>query len=110
MPFEDKTLKCVECGAAFVFTAADQEFFQEKGYRNEPKRCPTCREKRRSQGRGSGGRNMGYRERPKVEITCATCGQKAFVSFKPGLDKPVYCDACFAKRQAARWETYGGET
>ena len=25
--FEDKTLKCKECGAEFVFTAGEQEFY-----------------------------------------------------------------------------------
>ena len=26
--FEDKTLKCKECGAEFVFTAGEQEFYE----------------------------------------------------------------------------------
>ena len=30
--FEDKTLKCKECGAEFVFTAGEQEFYAEKGF------------------------------------------------------------------------------
>ena len=28
--FEDKTLKCVECGNDFVFSASEQEFYAEK--------------------------------------------------------------------------------
>ncbi len=44
MSFEDKSLQCSDCGATFVFSADDQEFFQSKGYTNEPKRCPECRE------------------------------------------------------------------
>ena len=32
--FEDKTLKCKECGAEFVFTAGEQEFYAEKGFQN----------------------------------------------------------------------------
>ena len=36
--FEDKTLKCKECGAEFVFTAGEQEFYAEKGFQNEPQR------------------------------------------------------------------------
>ena len=42
--FEDKTLKCVDCGEDFIFTAGEQEFYQEKGFQNEPKRCKTCRD------------------------------------------------------------------
>ena len=33
--FEDKTLKCKECGAEFVFPAGEQEFYAEKGFQNE---------------------------------------------------------------------------
>lgn len=37
---EDKTLTCCECGNEFVFTASEQEFYEEKGFTNEPRRCP----------------------------------------------------------------------
>ena len=37
--FEDKTLKCEDCGQDFIFTAGEQEFYAEKGFQNEPKRC-----------------------------------------------------------------------
>ena len=42
--FEDKTLKCKECGADFIFTAGEQEFYAEKGFQNEPQRCKACRD------------------------------------------------------------------
>ncbi len=41
---KDKTIKCVDCGNEFVFTVRDQEFYAEKGFNNEPKRCKACRE------------------------------------------------------------------
>ena len=28
--FQDKTLKCKECGQEFVFTAGEQEFYAER--------------------------------------------------------------------------------
>jgi len=40
---EDKTLKCKDCNSDFVFTAGEQEFYKEKGFENEPQRCPACR-------------------------------------------------------------------
>ncbi|MSP78796.1 MAG: zinc-binding protein, partial [Dehalococcoidia bacterium] len=43
MAFQDKTLTCRDCGQTFGFTASEQEFFQQKGYTNEPQRCPSCR-------------------------------------------------------------------
>ena len=41
--YEDKTLVCKECGAEFVFTAGEQEFYAERGFQNEPQRCKACR-------------------------------------------------------------------
>jgi hypothetical protein len=47
--FEDKHIKCVECGYEFLFTAGEQAYFSEKKF-NEPKRCHACREiKKRNQ-------------------------------------------------------------
>ena len=43
MALADKDLSCSECNAAFVFTVGEQEFFNSRGYTNEPKRCPECR-------------------------------------------------------------------
>lgn len=53
MSFEDKTLRCADCGNEFAFSASEQEFFAEKGFTNEPKRCPACRRARRQQREGS---------------------------------------------------------
>lgn len=46
---EDKKLVCKDCGAEFVFTAGEQQFYQEKGFTNEPSRCPECRKARKAQ-------------------------------------------------------------
>ena len=46
MEFQDKMLKCIDCGADFVFTSGEQLFFHDKQFRNEPKRCKTCKAKR----------------------------------------------------------------
>lgn len=66
----DQTLKCEDCGTDFLFTEKEQQFFQEKGFSNIPKRCQACRSKRRNQnnrrrpgggggGFGGGGGRMG---------------------------------------------------
>ena len=46
MEYQDKVLKCAECSAEFVFTAGEQMFFADKGFKNEPKRCKACKAKR----------------------------------------------------------------
>ena len=48
MEFQDKVLKCVDCGADFIFTAGEQLFFHDKQFKNEPKRCKNCKSKRAS--------------------------------------------------------------
>lgn len=47
--YTDKTIKCVDCGTEFVFTARDQAFYKEKGFTNEPKRCKACRDKKKQE-------------------------------------------------------------
>jgi len=45
----DKTLVCIQCGKEFTFTEGEQEFYKEKGFENEPKRCYDCRKTRKIQ-------------------------------------------------------------
>lgn len=56
MEYQDKTLKCKDCGTEFTFTAGEQAFYAEKGFQNEPARCPECRAKRKAE-RNSQARN-----------------------------------------------------
>jgi DNA-directed RNA polymerase subunit RPC12/RpoP len=53
MSYQDKSIRCADCGQEFAFTASEQQFFAEKGFTNEPKRCPTCRRARRDRGSAS---------------------------------------------------------
>jgi len=94
MGFMDKSLECSECGATFTFTAEEQEFFASKGYTNEPKRCPPCREARKAQRYG----DSGYRYRPQRQMfsaVCAQCGKDTQVPFEPREGRPVYCSDCY---------------
>ena len=45
---EDKQLLCKDCGKEFTFTAGEQEFYKEKGFENDPVRCPECRRQRKN--------------------------------------------------------------
>jgi ssDNA-binding Zn-finger/Zn-ribbon topoisomerase 1 len=54
----DKTINCKDCGAEFIFSEGEQAFYQEKGFANEPQRCPDCRRARKQQrNNNSGGGN-----------------------------------------------------
>ena len=52
---EDKKIVCRTCNNEFVFTVREQEFYQEKGFENEPKDCKDCRMAKK-QARNNGGR------------------------------------------------------
>jgi CxxC-x17-CxxC domain-containing protein len=93
MSFEDKALQCSDCGANFTFSAGEQEFFQTKGYTNEPKRCPSCREARKAQRQGD---SYGSR-RQMFPAVCAQCGKETEVPFQPREGRAVYCSDCFSK-------------
>ncbi|MFZ5651750.1 MAG: zinc-ribbon domain containing protein [Bacillota bacterium] len=43
--FEAVRLKCWECGDRFIFEASEQKYFEKRGW-EDPKRCPSCREKK----------------------------------------------------------------
>jgi len=100
--FEDKVLTCRDCGQEFVFSGSEQEFFAEKGFTNEPGRCPQCRAAKKAQS-GGGGYNNNRQEREMFPATCATCGKETTVPFRPSGEKPVYCRECFHPAPRNNW-------
>ncbi len=105
---QDKTLTCRDCSREFTFTATEQEFFAQKGFTNEPGRCPECRAARKASRGESGGFN-GRRDREMFPAVCASCGKDTQVPFQPRNDRPVYCSDCFsAQRQGGGYERRSG--
>ncbi len=102
MTYQDRTLSCNECGQSFTFSADDQSYHAEKGYTNEPKRCPNCRQAKRAQ-RNDGGFGGGYdrNDREMHPAVCAECGKDTMVPFRPRGDRPVYCSDCFRRQGAS---------
>jgi CxxC-x17-CxxC domain-containing protein len=115
--FTDKTLTCRDCGTAFIFTSGEQEFYAQKGFDNEPTRCPSCRRARKAQrsessgdssyasGGYGGGNNYGggyaRAERIQHETVCSNCGRQTTVPFVPRGDRPVYCADCFSQQRGS---------
>ncbi|MDA8186739.1 MAG: zinc-ribbon domain containing protein [Dehalococcoidales bacterium] len=99
MSYIDKTLKCRDCGADFVFTAGEQEFYAARGLQNEPGRCPECRSARRSQRSNGSSWGTSYSRAPREmhSAICASCGAQTQVPFVPKNDKPIYCSPCYDK-------------
>lgn len=92
---QDKNLSCRDCGAEFVFTASEQDFYAEKGFTNLPSRCPECRAARKQQNNGGYNRDNRSQQREMHDVTCAACGVETQVPFRPSNDRPVYCRDCF---------------
>jgi CxxC-x17-CxxC domain-containing protein len=106
---QDKSLVCFDCGAAYTFTAEEQEAFRAKGHNHPPKRCPACRAARLAK----------RPERPPMErermpsfvpsairqmypVTCSECGKETQVPFEPRAGRPVYCSDCYHKSRTVK--------
>lgn len=101
MAFQDRILKCVDCGAEFVWTAGEQQFFADKNFKNEPKRCKSCKGKRVGQPVGA----TASRERVETVTNCSACGRETTVPFRPTQGRPVFCKECFQSRKFAGAES-----
>ena len=102
MEFQDKVLKCVDCGSDFIFTAGEQLFFHDKQFRNEPKRCKSCKAKRVSVLGAPAVMGQPYRHtKVETKATCSGCGKETTVPFRPTQGRPVFCRECFQSRRPA---------
>ncbi|MHB2017808.1 MAG: zinc-ribbon domain containing protein [Candidatus Xenobia bacterium] len=95
MEFQDRTLKCRDCGKDFVFTAGEQAFYQQKNFENDPVRCGDCRQSRKKGSAGGRGAAELY------DVVCAECSSPTQVPFIPRQGRPVYCRACLDSKNRA---------
>ena len=100
MEMIDRVLTCVDCGQAFVFTAGEQYFFQDKHFQHDPKRCKTCKAMR------VGGSRVGK----ETAVICADCGAATSVPFNPRHGWPVFCRCCFQRHHEAAETHHPHET
>ena len=100
MEFQDRTLKCMDCGADFVFTAGEQIFFHDKQFKNEPKRCKACKLKHPSP--KAAGRQFSKQETVAV---CSGCGRETTLPFRPSQGRPVFCRECFGQQKGSQKKT-----
>jgi len=105
MSFQEKSIQCSDCGTTFAFTVEEQEYFSSKGFTNEPKRCPSCRQSRKER-QNSNGNQRSYSnfqsQRQMYPATCSRCGKTTEVPFQPKNDRPVYCRDCYTIAKVTR--------
>lgn len=92
MSLDEKVLYCRDCKQPFTFSIGEQEFFLQKGLRNEPKRCPNCRLVMRVQRNGNDISKTS-------EVACASCSMPTRVPFRPKGYRPVYCVGCYQSKK-----------
>jgi len=97
MSFQDKTIHCADCGTDFSFTAGEQEFFQSKGFTNEPKRCPSCRKARKTERHESRGNSYGL-------------SRQTFAAKHAGRGKDTEMPFALARGRLAYYNDYFGKT
>lgn len=108
---QDQALTCSDCGMQFTFTTREQSFYQDRGF-FPPRRCRTCRDKRKSSPQGvpklnanatgattggAAGRHADGRDYYK--IVCASCGLETTVPFRPDPQRPAFCRKCYVGRR-----------
>ncbi len=86
----EKNLACVDCQNSFIFSPGEQEFYRNRGFMHEPKRCPNCRTSKRLRNEG--------KEGVATEIVCMECSTRTTVPFLPKNANQVYCASCFKAR------------
>jgi len=103
MTFQDTSIQCSDCGATFTFSAAEKELFTSIGHNYAPKRCPSCRQARKTRQYGDSTNSHSsdsYNHIPRHQMfptVCTECGRNIRIPFKPYGDLPVYCDDCYRK-------------
>jgi CxxC-x17-CxxC domain-containing protein len=103
MEFQDKVLTCIDCGAQFTFTAGEQLFFYDKQFKNEPKRCKSCKSKRVAVLSSTPVPRDGQPRHSRIETraTCSQCGKETTIPFKPTQGRPIFCRECFVQKRTA---------
>ena len=96
MEFQDKVIKCIDCGEDFVFTAGEQLFFHDKQFKNEPKRCKGCKAKR---GQALGVTQATRRRRWRLALCVQAAVRKPRSRLRPTQGRPVFCRECFQQKK-----------
>jgi CxxC-x17-CxxC domain-containing protein len=109
--FQDRAIKCIDCGSDFTWTVGEQVFFHDKGLKNEPKRCKPCKQAKNERLAAiAAAQASGVRQRIEVSVQCAQCGTQTTVPFYPSQGRPVYCRSCFLSSKGEEDQSNGADS
>jgi CxxC-x17-CxxC domain-containing protein len=94
MDFQDRSIRCSECGTIFTLSAEKQQVSHSWGIEVDDKQCPSCI---RSKTRYGTGGTAKVDRRQMFSTVCAECGKSTEVPFKPHSYRRVYCHDCYRK-------------
>jgi CxxC-x17-CxxC domain-containing protein len=101
----NKSIKCADCGASFIFSTVEQSYFQAKGDATLPTCCPSCRQTRKERQSPDISASAAQAQRSSSRMfstTCSRCGNRTEVPFEPKNHKAVYCSRCYDAIRGAR--------
>jgi len=107
MSFQDKSIQCSDCGTTFTFSAGEQEQFASRGYTNEPKRCPTCRQARKQERYGSSGSGYGSPRQTFRRYAPSAARIPKYPLNRAGTDQSTAAIATAKSNRAGKTKTLG---
>jgi CxxC-x17-CxxC domain-containing protein len=94
--FQDSEIICIDCGNVFIWTQGEQQFFYDKGLKNPPKRCKSCKQAKNDRiAAVTVAQTSGIKQKIEVKVNCTKCNVQTTVPFYPSQGRPVYCRSCF---------------
>ncbi len=82
----DRDLVCKTCQKSFLWSAREQIYYQKKGFKKQPQKCASCREKANK-----------LRDSGMFYIHCGLCDKDATMLTPPPRDRVAVCEECFNK-------------
>lgn len=84
--YKDRKLICKTCQREFDWSAKEQQYYEKKGFKKQPQKCSSCREKANK-----------LRDNSMFYIHCGLCAKDAAMINPPPKDRVAICQECYEK-------------
>lgn len=83
---EDRVIICKSCQKEFMWSAKEQAYYEKKGFKKQPQKCSSCREKANK-----------LRDGSAFYVHCGICDKDAAMLNPPPKDRVGICAECYKK-------------